>query len=276
MEVLKGKERTRIKRQFLRSGVEWIWDKPQTVSWSYYLPIPGRTTDRKPRIKAQRIAEAMQGMPDLIAEYREDRRRYRLQLKAEKQQVQEKEKLVEAASTRLTDMRDLVKEFDVLDDSFFDGDDNYYQLLNEKHTANNMNHADGDVSVLAKATSSAMDHMDDGTDTIDIEDANKSLERRRSKITQWRQIQNRRKQRSEKFSEMLRDKPLLSPELDTIQERLDKSREWEKLDPEDGDYDDGRTWAARRSEKELAYIQQLANEPNLEKEQEKHSKRRVK
>ena len=54
------------------------------------------------------------------------------------------------------------------------------------------------------------------------------------------------------------------------------SREWEKMDPEDGDYDDGRTWDRRRSEKELAYIQQLANEPNLEKEQEKHTKRKVK
>ena len=75
---------------------------------------------------------------------------------------------------------------------------------------------------------------------------------------------------------MLKEKPLLSSELDSIQERLDKSREWEKMDPEDGDYDDGRTWNRGRSEKELAYIQQLANEPNLEKEQEKHSKRRVK
>merc|ERR1712083_1212801 len=56
MEVVKGKEKSRIKRQFLRSGVDWIWDKPTAISWSYYLPVPGRSSDRKPRIKAQRIA----------------------------------------------------------------------------------------------------------------------------------------------------------------------------------------------------------------------------
>ena len=280
MEVLKGKEKTRIKKQMLRSGVEWIWDKPTPISWSYYLPIPGRTSDRKPRIKAQRIAEAMQSMPDLIAEYREERRQFHLQNKVEKAQVEERNRLISAASTRLTDMRQLVKEFDALDDSFFDGDNNYYQMLTDKQQQNN----DDNVEVLAKATSTAQDmdiEKDIDGDMVDIkarddDDINDNLDRRRQKITQWRRIQNRRKRRSEKFAEMLKEKPLLSSELDSIQERLDKSREWEKMDPEDGDYDDGRTWNRGRSEKELAYIQQLANEPNLEKEQEKHSKRRVK
>ena len=104
MEVLKGKERARIKKQFLRSGVEWIWDKPTALSWSYYLPVPGRTMDRKPRIKAQRIAEAMQAMPDLIAEYREERRQQRLEKKAEKAQTAERDRLIEAASTRLASL----------------------------------------------------------------------------------------------------------------------------------------------------------------------------
>lgn len=290
MEVLKGKEKTRIKKQFLRSGVEWIWDKPQAISWSYYLPIPGRTADRKPRIKAQRIAEAMQSMPDLIAEYREERRQFRLQEKVEKAQVKERERLIQAASTRLTDMRELVKEFDSLDDSFFDGDSNYYQLMDDKQKNDAQKNDHDNVQVLAKATSQSInqdDNDDDGDNDEDIDNKddddivdtnvdNGNLERRRQKITQWRKIQNRRRMRSEKYAEMLKSKPLLSSELDSIQERLDKSREWEKMDPEDGDYDDGRTWNRRRSEKELAYIQQLANEPNLEKEQEKHSKRRVK
>lgn len=288
MELLKGKEKSRIKKQFLRSGVDWIWDKPTVLSWSYYLPVPGRTSDRKPRIKAQRIADAMQGMPDLIAEYREERRQFFLEKKAEKAQVQEKDKLIEAASTRLTDMRELVKEFDALDDSFFDGDDNYYGLLHERESRKS--DGDGDnVEILAKATMKGLDiENGDGMEDGDIEgvdgaegdivgmDESKSMERRRQKVTEWRKIQNRRKRRSEKFAAMLKEKPLLSPELDSIQEKMDKSREWEKLDPEDGDYDDGRTWERRRSEKELAYIQQLANEPNLEKEKEKHSKRRVK
>lgn len=262
MEVLKGKEKTRIKKEFLRSGVEWIWDKPQPISWSYYLPIPGRSSDRKPRIKAQRIAEAMQTMPDLIAEYREERRQFHLQNKVEKTQIEERNRLITAASTRLTDMRQLVKEFDTLDDSFFDGDNNYYKMLTDNNDNNNDDGNNDNIEVLAMETSSSS--------------STQHLERRRAKISSWRKIQNRRKQRSEKFAEMLKNKPLLSSELDSIQERLNKSREWEKMDPEDGDYDDGRTWNKRRSEKELAYIQQLANEPNLEKEQEKHSKRRVK
>ena len=242
MECVKGKERTRIKRQFLRSGVDWVWDKPHAISWSYYLPVPGRTSDRKPRIKAQRIAEAMQNMPDLIAEHREERRQHRIQKKHEYAQVAERDELIQAASTRLTDMRDLVKQFHALDDSFFDGDDNYYELL-------------------AKSTEK---ESDIGTDK-EVKSYNSA-----------KNIEMRRKRRSEKFAKVLKSKPLLAPELDTIQERMDKSREWEKEDPEDGDYDDGRTWNARRSEKELAYIQQLANEPNLEKEEAKHSKRRVK
>jgi len=284
-EVLKGIQKTKIKKQFLRSGVQWIWDKPAPISWSYYFPIPGRTTDRRPRIRAQRIAEAMQAMPDLIAEYREDKRQWGLQKVAEKKQQKEKERLVQAASTRLTDMRRLVQEFDALDDSFFDGDHNYYQLLQDKKTRQTHAQQQESAHVLAKATAQSVqetdvDDMDEQNEQeqqgVEVAEQDVNLERRRQKITQWRKIQNRRKQRSEKFAQMLKEKPLLSPELDTIQEKLDKSREWEKMDPEDGDYDDGRTWLSRRSEKELAYIQQLANEPNLEKEEKRHSKHRVK
>eukprot|EP01084_Bolivina_argentea_P139472 245346_1 len=223
MEVLKGKEKNRIRKEFLRSGIDWIWDRPNNIQWSYYLPIPGRTLDRQPRIKAQRIAEAMQNMPDLISEYREQRRQYNLQIRIEKKQAEEKNKLIEAANTRLTDLRQLVSEYDILNDSFFDGDNNYYSLTNAQKNSEKTNN-----------------------------------------------------ENSEKFKKMLKNKPLLCSELDTIQEQIDKSRSHEKLDPEDGDYDDGRTWNSRRTEKELAYIQQLANEPNIEREQEKHAKKRIK
>merc|ERR1712087_559616 len=125
---------------------------------------------------------------------------------------------------------------------------------------------------MGKTTSTSQEN-----ESVDSESLSESgITRRRQKITEWRKMQSKRKLRSDKFARMLREKPLLATELDTIQETLDKSREWEKMDPEDGDYDDGRTWDRRRSEKELAYIQQLANEPNLEKEEIKHTKRLIK
>lgn len=286
-ENISNINKNRLKRQFLRSGVDWPWSAPKMLPWSYFSPLPGRKTDHKQRIKVQRIAEAMNIMPDLIAEYREERRQKAITIKADKRAIKERDVLIEAASKRLTDMRDLVTEFDKLDDTWFDANDNYYQFQYSPNSRKEMNecksndmNAENEQLLASDSSLIAMnDNIDDENEVVKDDEYYMSIsgmDRRKLKVNAWKETQKRRKEQSGKLAKILKEKPLLDPALDTLTEKDIRLRVNEKLDPMDGDYDDGKQWNKERTMAEMVYLQQLANEPNLEKEQEKHDKRRAK
>mmetsp|Transcript_28838 Transcript_28838/g.35336 ORF Transcript_28838/g.35336 Transcript_28838/m.35336 type:complete len:110 (+) Transcript_28838:3-332(+) len=90
----------------------------------------------------------------------------------------------------------------------------------------------------------------------------------------WTTKKEMHRMKRKKLRDALKNKKILDDELLTDEELKLKYYQ-EKLNPMDGDYDDGRTWTKRRKISELAYIQQLANEPDLEKEQESHDRKRI-
>ena len=66
-------------------------------------------------------------MPNLISEYRQGIINRRQSAKDELELESERKRLYTAASKKLTDMRDLVDDYDGVDDLWYDSVDNYYR-----------------------------------------------------------------------------------------------------------------------------------------------------
>ena len=298
-KVAKAWGSKKLRSDFMRQGVDWAWEDPKDTMhpWSYHLPIQGRKADFRPRLKAERIAEAMASMPDQITQYRQDRRDRHLAIKNEKTLGQQRTKLVEAATKRLTDMRSLVDEFDNLDDIWFDGDKNYYQLAyndsknnknNNRDTNKNNKESETEIdsqSVVENTGDSENMAITAKTDTandiddvdVDVENVDGSEINVLHKNTRLSRLERKRRRKAVKLRQAISSKGLLSSDLDSKEEKEYKERiASAKTDPKDGTPFDGRTWNTERSMDEIAYLQQLANEPDLEKEQAKADKRKVK
>jgi len=109
------KSQRRIRKEFLRAGVPWPWEKVRMPQWSRVMALRGRRCDHFPKEFQNRIATAMKKMPDLIASYRQEVREYRFQKNAARRERIKQEKEEAANLMTMQEVRELVDQFDVSD-----------------------------------------------------------------------------------------------------------------------------------------------------------------
>ncbi|ETO09125.1 hypothetical protein RFI_28263 [Reticulomyxa filosa] len=73
----------------------------------------------------------------------------------------------------------------------------------------------------------------------------------------------RRAQVTKELRKVLKQKPLLGEDLQHPIEKAQHERRKEVIDPYFGSWDDGTTWERRRNYEQMAFLQQIANEPKV-------------
>lgn len=109
------KSQRRIRKEFLRAGVPWPWEKVRMPQWSHVMALRGRRCDHFPKEFQSRIAVAMKKMPDIIASYRQEVREYRFQRNAARRERMRMEKEEAANLMTMQEVRELVDQFDASD-----------------------------------------------------------------------------------------------------------------------------------------------------------------
>ena len=228
---------------------------------------------------ASAIAQAMEQMPDNIADYRESTRLERKKKKEKREQEKEKEKVYIAASKKLMDMRALVADYERKDDVWFDADDNYYRnaygtecvcfRICNNHVwcmIEKVSEIDRKCETLPTSTHvyiytvrmypCCIQTGDDGSTSTnnDDESGESSTKRTNSKSRQ-------RARARVKMQKAFKERALMA---DETEKDLQTQKEMEEdVDVFKRGWDDGKPWDVRRSMDEQAYLAQLANEPEI-------------
>jgi len=109
------KAQRRLRKDFMRAGVPWPWERVRLPQWDYVKALRGRKCDFSPKEVQAKLAANMKKMPELIAQYRQDCREFRFDRRKARTERMQDEKEEEAAKTSMMEVRELVAQFDASD-----------------------------------------------------------------------------------------------------------------------------------------------------------------
>jgi len=118
--VINPHDARRMRIRMMRHGVMFPWEEPQLPMWHMWCPMPARSWDMSTVTRGKKIEEGMAKMPDLIAEFRESRRNIRKEKRNFIAEEKQRERMEEAASYTLANLRQLLDHYDESDFAWSD------------------------------------------------------------------------------------------------------------------------------------------------------------